>query len=116
MTLDPNFITEANIITDDDGNFITSIFTPLDKIEVIKEINEQHKQLYGIDKDLIKIIDHEKEFMEECMEEYYNDEELQKLFNYDLEAYIENNREFFQEFYQKMQEISKKIKLEEDNQ
>ena len=67
MTLAPNFVTEANIITDNDGNFTTTIFTPLDK-EEIKEINEKHKQLYGIDKDFIKIINYEEEFGKEFMD------------------------------------------------
>lgn len=101
MTLAPNFIDDANLITDDNGNLITSQFTSSEMIEEIKAINKYYKQEYETDEDLIKIIDYKKEFIEECMIDFDNNKELQKIFNYDREAYIEYSEKLFNKFYEK---------------
>lgn len=51
MTLAPNFIDDANLITDDNGNLITSQFTSSEMIEEIKAINEYYKQEYETDEE-----------------------------------------------------------------
>lgn len=101
MTLAPNFIDDTNLITDDNGNLITSQFTSSEMIEEIKAINKYYKQEYETDEDLIKIIDYKKEFIEECMIDFDNNKELQKIFNYDREAYIEYSEKLFNKFYEK---------------
>lgn len=101
MTLAPNFIDDANLITDDNGNLITSQFTSSEMIEEIKAINKYYKQEYETDEDLIKIIDYKKEFIEECMIDFDNNKELQKIFNYDREAYMEYSEKLFNKFYEK---------------
>ena len=119
MTLALNFIDNANLITDDNGNLITSQFTSSEMIEEIKTINEYYKQEYETDEDLIKIIDYEKEFIEECMIDFDNNKELQKIFNYDREAYREYSEKLFNKFYEdemfNYNNLNSEIKVDSDN-
>lgn len=96
MTLDPNFIDDANLIIGDNG-LITTQLTSSEMIEEIKAINEYYKQIYETDEDFIKIIDYKKEFIEERMIDFDNDKELQEIFNYDKEAYREYSEKFYED-------------------
>ena len=93
MTLDPNFVDKAFILIEESGGWKTSLLTPPEMIDEIKRINKEFKITNKTDKDLIKIIDYEKEYIED----YNNDEKLQKLFNYDIEAFKKNCIKIFRE-------------------
>ena len=99
MTLDPNLFLKARLETDEYGSWQTSIFTPDNMIEEIKGINEDYKKLYETDDDLIKVIDYKKEFIEESMEDFDNNKELQKDFNYDRELYKKYSEKLFNKLY-----------------
>ena len=104
MTLNPDLFVKALLTTDEYGSWQTSMFTSDDMIEEIRGINEDYKKLYQTDEDLIKIIDDEKEHLEECMEDYYNNKELQKEFNYNEELFKKKCIELYRELKQSLQD------------
>lgn len=114
MTLNPDLFVKALLTTDEYGSWQTSILTPDDMIEEIKGINEDYKKLYQTDEDLIKIIDDEKEHLEECIEDYYNNKELQKEFNYNEELFKKQCIELYRELKQSLQDSIKKNRMEND--
>lgn len=105
MILLPDFVRKAHLEMSKYRGFQTTIFTPP---EMIKEINEDYRKNYGLDEDeedFIKIIDDEKEFVEESMTDFDNDEELQELFNYDRESYRKTSEKLFKEYYEKIKPL-----------
>lgn len=102
MILPYDFYQKAYLVQTEEG-FETTILTPADMIEEIKEINEDYRKNYRVEKDIIKIIDDEKEYLEECMEDYYNYKELQKEFNYNEELFKKNCIEHYKELKQSLE-------------
>ena len=107
MILTRDFFIKAGLETNKYGDWQTTIFTPPEMIKEIKEINEDYRRNYGLDEDeedFIKIIDDEKEHLEECMEDYYNNKELQKEFNYNEELFKKKCIELYRELKQSLQD------------
>ena len=116
MILLRDFCEEAFLVQTEKG-FETTILTSTDMIEEIKKINEDYRKNYGLDEDeedFIKIIDDEKEHLEECMEDYYNNKELQKEFNYNEELFKKKCIEHYRELKQSLQDDIKKNRIEND--
>ena len=108
MILTRDFFIKASLERNKYGNWQTTIFTPPEMIKEIKEINEDYRNNYGsdeYDKDFIKIIDDEKEFIKESMADFDNNEEIQKSFNYDREAYRKTSEKLFKEYYEKIKQF-----------
>ena len=121
MILTRDFFIKAGLERNKYGYWQTTIFTPPEMIEEIKEINEDYRKNYGLDEDeedFIKIIDDEKEFIKESMADFDNNEEIQKSFNYDREVYRKTSEKLFKEYYKKLkqslQDDIKKNRMEND--